>query len=199
MKKKTLVLFGIVFFVAAGMMARNFRPCCFDRKPAFEIEPLRAGNNGGGFSEPQNSPTGHSPDGSSLEESTLKSNAFYERAEFPEEELTKEARISVGVLLPLNHGFTEGQKLGYEIRARNRGELVKLENGKLDLPAKNLPITFDLEKTASSEGTLEIDLRVSYCSEIKPKLCKFKLVQAIQPYTTAVDGKANLEMAVQIT
>ena len=194
MRKTMVILVVLVFFIIAGIATRDFnlKSCCFPQKGSYEIEalPALAGSVRESESNPAVSVLSSLPSNSS--------NPFFEHFEFPAEKLTKDVKISISVFLPINHIYTEGQKLKYEVRLKRAEKPVMLVKGKLVNPLAEFPIVFNLTKISDLAGTIEIDLHIAYCSTTKPKVCKFKFFQIVQPFTVDTDGKANLELTAEV-
>ena len=108
------------------------------------------------------------------------------------------AQVSVNVMLPENHEFTEGAPLHFEARLKKGDKFKNLKSSELLEPPKGLPLTFDLGGEMEHNAVLEVDLEVPYCTTVRPKLCKFKSVKLTQPVSFKAEGKSNLELRAQI-
>ena len=131
-------------------------------------------------------------------EGRVRGNPFLQKVDYPKEILLKNAQISVSVVLPPNHEFTENFSLDYQVKIREGTSAKDLKIGSLAHPEHELPIRFALNSVSESEFILEAELNISYCTTAQPKLCKFKTLQLIQPITLGAAGKANLNLQPKI-
>ncbi len=121
-------------------------------------------------------------------------NPFLEIIKCPKEILNENAEISVMIYLPKDHAYNEEMPFQFEILKEGK----VLRSGILKDPQKELPLSVHLDSEYKGPSTLEIKLEVPYCSTALPKLCKFKSIKFIQPFSTQASGKPLLQLETQI-
>ncbi len=121
-------------------------------------------------------------------------NPFLEIIKCPKEILNENAEIVIMTYLPKDHAYNEETPFQFQIS--KEGKILR--SGILKDPQKELPLSIHLDPQYKGPSTLEIELEVPYCSTETPKLCKFKSVKFIQPFSTEANGKSLLKLETQI-
>ena len=121
-------------------------------------------------------------------------NPFLEVIKCPEEILNENAEIKIMTHLPKDHTYNEDASFQFQVLKEGK----VLRTGTLKDPQKELPISVHLDSEGKGASSLEIELEVPYCSTQTPRLCKFKSVRFIQPFSTQASGKSLLQLETQI-
>ena len=127
-----------------------------------------------------------------------KRNPFLQTMDMPEEKIADKTAVALNISLPVDHEFTEEAPFEYEAYLQNGSRKNLIQKKSLNQPAQFLPLHFDFKAEGPGKQVLEIRLRVPYCSKVPPKVCKFKSIDIMQPFSVDPSGKSVLNFNVEV-